>query len=415
MRVFRLDGCSGGLKSPQKLRGGRLRVDSWFTKPGVFPYRQDDGSTIQEYRPSAEVFSAKSVESWHGVPVTDGHPSDLVTSETWRQHAIGHMADDIRQDGDKLAGSQVLSDKTGVERVLTGSRKELSGGYWTEIDETPGVTAGDPFVPDGIRYDRRQTDIEGNHVAHLPANDARLGRDMTMRLDSSGHQLIPIQVGEQDRPEHLTPAPRAQESGRQLRLDAREISMKIRLDGKSYDLSDEKDLARYEEAQAARDAKATELSAANVTLTAEVTELRARADAADARLAERDAEIPKLVEQGIAAGVKAHVDRLALEAHGAKVLGAEAKFDGKTDDEVKASIRAGMEAAIKKADPDAKFDGLSDEYVRGRFDTLAKPAERSDERGTHPTLGQITPAPTARPTDMGALYRSAQAALQESK
>lgn len=330
-----------GLKPPKMRRDGTLRVDGHFTKPGVFPYTDAAGRTIMEYRPSAEVLAPKSMESWQGVPITDGHPADLVTSQTWREHAIGHVGDDVRVDAGKLAASLHFKRKDAVERVVKREMRGLSGGYYAELDDTPGVTAGDPNVPDGIRFDRVQREIEGNHLASLHSeDDARLGRDMTMRLDSRGNQTV-----------------------RALRTDS-ERRMKITFNGKTYDLDSEGDRALL-----------------NAAIEADEADRKARTDAREALVRERDelkgkvasleTEAAKLPEK-IAAGVAA---RAELEREGREVLGE--KFDSKLADEpLKKSIREGMEAAIKAADPTAKLEGEPDAYVRGRYAGIRVDAQR---------------------------------------
>lgn len=400
MKVLRYD-ASGALARPRKLRGGRLRVDGHFTRPGVFPYVDDaTGKTVMEYRPDEEVFAPASLESWKGVAVTVGHPTDLVTDESWSRLAVGQMGDDVRVDSDKLAASIVVQRRDAVQAVSSGRIPELSGGYWCDLDETPGETA------DGVRYDRVQRAIEGNHVALLPRNEARLGRDMAMRLDSRGHQIA---------------ADGDLRGAIQLPL-LQETPMKLRFDGKGYDLSDEKDMARYEDAVSASEKARADAEQRAVKLVAERDELKARIDAAEKRQTEREAELPKLIEQGVAQGVQARVDRLALESRARDVLGAEARADG-TDADLRGAIRAGMEAAVKTVDPDAVFEGASDEYVRGRYDTIRQTKREDSPRSGHdPSLESVRAAVVqaqragAGPrVSFGDAFRGAQSAVQDAK
>ncbi|MDU9703693.1 DUF2213 domain-containing protein, partial [Helicobacter pylori] len=78
------------------------------------------------------------------------------------------------------AASLHFKRKDAVDKVVGRELRGLSGGYYAELHDTAGVTSGDPNVPDGIRYDRVQREIEGNHLASLHSeDDARLGTDMT--------------------------------------------------------------------------------------------------------------------------------------------------------------------------------------------------------------------------------------------
>lgn len=382
-RVLRFDvggSIAAGLKAPKMRRDGTLRVDGHFTKPGVFPYTDSLGRTVMEYRPSEEVLSPQSIESWQGVPITDGHPADLVTSESWREHAIGHVGDDVRVDAGKLAASLHFKRKDAVDRVVKRELRGLSGGYYAELHDTPGVTHGDPNVPDGIRFDRVQRGIEGNHLASLHSeDDARLGTDMTMRLDSRGHQTL-----------------------RALRTDS-EKSMKITFNGKTYDLDDAGDRALLNAAVDADTAERKTRTDAVSTVTRERDELKGRVDALEA-------EAKKLPEK-VAAGV---AERLVLEREGAAVLGE--KFDSKLADEpLKKAIRDGMEAAIKAADPTATLDGQPDAYVRGRYEGLRTDAKRVQESRRDFRLGvdnvtRMVPANQAGDLELGGLMDRANEA-----
>lgn len=380
-KVFRFDAPMGGVGKSKKMRGGALRVDGHFTKPGVFPYTDESGKTVMEYRPSSEVFAPASVESWKGVPITDGHPSDLVTDATWADHAIGQLGDDVRVDGDKLLASHVFQRRDAVKAVENRARGELSGGYWIDLDEVPGETKGDPHVPDGIRYDRVHRNIEGNHVASLARGDARLGRDMALRLDAKGHQIT--------------------KPARAFRTDAKEsTAMEIRFDGKTYDLDSEadrkalvRDIAAFETAQKAR-------TDSVATLTTERDTLRGERDSLRAELAK--------VPEKVAAGVTA---RVALETEARTVLGAEARFDGKDADLAK-QVRAGMEAAIKAVDPQAALDGVSEDYVRGRYASLRRDEARAAESHDGVRLAAVV-AQSQAPYDAGAILRAAEAKQRE--
>ena len=100
---------------------GRIRVDGHLTRPGVFEYMNPDGTIRREYRPPEEVFSPEAMESFIQIPVTNGHPSTLLTSKTAREHAVGSVGENIRRDGDWLAAPFVVyDDKTlAVKKVIT--------------------------------------------------------------------------------------------------------------------------------------------------------------------------------------------------------------------------------------------------------------------------------------------------------
>lgn len=355
-KVFRFDAPMGGLGKTKKMRGGALRVDGHFTKPGVFPYTDESGRTVMEYRPTSEVFAPASIESWKGVPITDGHPGDLVTDATWADHAIGQLGDDVRIDGDKLLASHVFQRRDAVRDVENRTKGELSGGYWIDLDSTPGVTAGDPHVPDGIRYDRVHRGIEGNHVASLAQGDARLGRDMALRLDAKGNQISKPRV---------------------LRTDSKETHMKITFLGKQYDLESEGDRALLGAAVAehAKGEKAR-TDAAEATVKERDT-TKAALDVANAKIVELTAALAKANDPKVRADEAAAVAKLDADC---KRLAPEVKLDGL---DPAAKKKATLEALKIKLEGERAEPG----YIKARFDAelerLGEDATRTDEAERH--------------------------------
>lgn len=170
------------LSKVAKTGAGGLRVDAALTRTGIFEYQNPDGTTRKEFRPADEVFNANALASFAGLPVTIGHPG-TVTAENWKTHAIGHVGDTPRQDGDFVAAPLFIQDAKGVAGIEAGEYVEVSCGYQVDLDETPGVTEA------GDRYDCIQRNIRGNHLAIGPRGWGRGGKDVAMRLDSHGDQL----------------------------------------------------------------------------------------------------------------------------------------------------------------------------------------------------------------------------------
>lgn len=172
---FRID--IGGLRAPERLADGRLKVEGHLTRAGVFEYLNPDGSIRREYRPPEEVFSPASLRSFQLVPVTNLHPPDgqLITARTAREHMVGTTGESVRRDGDHVAGPMVINDENTIAALEAG-RVYLSCGYTVDYDPTPGVT------PDGQRYDGVQRSISGNHVALV--DHARAGDSARVRMDA---------------------------------------------------------------------------------------------------------------------------------------------------------------------------------------------------------------------------------------
>jgi uncharacterized protein len=173
----------------QELPDGSIKVVGQLTHPGIFNYRNPDGSLRREYRPADEVFRKAALESFAGAPVTVNHPRQpngqrLVTPQSWKKDAIGHAGENVREDGGHAVADLYIRDADAVAAVKGGRLKKISLGYNVEYDPTPGTTS------DGQRYDGIQRNIRGNHIALLPTGIApRGGEECALRLDSNGDEL----------------------------------------------------------------------------------------------------------------------------------------------------------------------------------------------------------------------------------
>jgi hypothetical protein len=169
---------------------GRLRVEGHFSRTGTQVYSDGMGGETIEYRPPEEVFAADSLASMRGMSATVRHPQGVggrVTPQNWRNLAgdgivVGQSGDHIAKadDGTHTQGPLWIHDGEAIRQVQSGELSELSVGYTAVLDETPGT------APDGQRYDARQTDIRGNHIALLGGGEARGGPTVRI-LDAEGH------------------------------------------------------------------------------------------------------------------------------------------------------------------------------------------------------------------------------------
>lgn len=157
---------------------GGIRVDGALTASDVFLYRLSDGSTQAEYRPPEEVFAPDSLASLRAAPVTDMHPEEPVTADSWHRDSVGHVGDDVHAEDPYVVAGVVVQDAQAVAKVNARDRVELSCGYSCGLEMTPGV------APSGKRYDAIQRDIRYNHVALLPKGEGRGGPNVRLRLDA---------------------------------------------------------------------------------------------------------------------------------------------------------------------------------------------------------------------------------------
>ena len=333
-------------KTPQ----GFLRIDANLTRVGVLNYRRADGSVFRELRLPEEVFRADSLSSMRGAPVTDLHPRELVTPSNVTSHQRGHVADDVREDGRFVRAQVVVQDAGLMKRVQAGERKELSPGYTCEVEAKSGEWRGQ-------KYDGIQRNIVYNHVALGPTGWGRSGSEVSLKLDSKDDDYA-IEIPPETR--HDGGEPKGQPT------------MLIRIDGIPYEVPD---------------AAAPHIQKAVETRDAQVTDLKKKADAAEARADMAESKVKETQSKldaandpkSFAARVKARVD---LERRTLAITGNdETKLDSLSDRELR-------ELAIAKAQPDLKLDGKSDEYVAAAFDMLPTPSKREDAKRQRDAVGK---------------------------
>jgi uncharacterized protein len=162
---------------------GMLRVQANLTRTGIFNYQNPDGSIRREYRPAEEVFSPASLASFSGRPLTVGHRLDAVTSNEWKDVAVGDVRDDAQRVDDYVRATVQVNHAHTIQRVDSKELVEVSCGYKCDLDPTPGTFKGEA-------YDAIQRNIRLNHVALLPSGLGRAGSDVRLLLDSTQDVLV---------------------------------------------------------------------------------------------------------------------------------------------------------------------------------------------------------------------------------
>lgn len=330
-RQIRLD--RGKLSKAKRTPQGFVRVDGRLTRVGVLEYTRADGSIQRELRTGDEVFRADSLASLDGAPVTDLHPSVMVSADNAQALARGHVRA-VKRDGNFVAAELTVQTSELINKIDAGERSEISCGYTCEFDPTPGVWHGQ-------RYDGVQRNIQYNHVAIGPSNWGRAGSEVALRLDSTDADSV-VLVSRFDADEN------AQDNSvdnptrhqhRDNRMSLKINGVEIKLDAAESKLVQDELDARAARADAA-EAKAQKLETEAGASAVETQALKARCDAAEARVAK--------------------VERAELEAQVKPVLGVEFKFDGKSDLELKSAV-------IAKVLPSMRLDGRDSAFVQGAY------------------------------------------------
>ena len=130
------------------------RTGEMYYGPGEVPVEAGSDGIIRISREADEVFSADTIASYNGKPVTNDHPDDGVTPENWKRLTVGVVQNVRRGTGiedDLLFADLLITDAEGIKSVQDGKR-EVSCGYDAEYEQ----------VSPGRGVQRR---IIGNHVA----------------------------------------------------------------------------------------------------------------------------------------------------------------------------------------------------------------------------------------------------------
>lgn len=124
---------------------------------------------VNVYRPEAEVFARRSLDTFSKLPITVDHPSAPIDATNWRQLAVGTTGDEVLRDGEHLKVGLKITDIEAVRAIEAGKR-DLSVGYEADIDWQDGI------APDGTPYQAVQRNIRANHIAVVAQGRARTAR-----------------------------------------------------------------------------------------------------------------------------------------------------------------------------------------------------------------------------------------------
>lgn len=128
----------------------------------------DPDDVVKVYRAPDQVFHADTLASLTRVPITLGHPSEMVDAYNYAKYNVGDVGDAYSQDGDWIVVNPMIKDAAAVKASRT-THKEISMGYTAEIVK----------ARDGVDADFEMVDIRMNHLALVPrgraGSQARIG------------------------------------------------------------------------------------------------------------------------------------------------------------------------------------------------------------------------------------------------
>lgn len=144
-----------------------------YLKSEVYP-NCDDDTIIEVDRKEEQVFSPEAMASFENMPLTNEHPYENVTTENYKEYAVGFVRDIKKgkfRNKPVMMGTLVVTDPDAIADIEAGKR-DLSCGYDCDI------TDGDH---------PEQINIRGNHVALCEQGRAGIARI----VDSADTNYIP--------------------------------------------------------------------------------------------------------------------------------------------------------------------------------------------------------------------------------
>lgn len=114
----------------------------------------DSNGIIYVTRSADDVFAEISINSYNGKPVTNLHPTEMVSPDNWRDVTVG-VVQNVRRENELLVADLLITDNASIDDIQRNGLREVSCGYDAEYVQTsPGFAF--------------QQGIVGNHVALVP-------------------------------------------------------------------------------------------------------------------------------------------------------------------------------------------------------------------------------------------------------
>lgn len=347
----------------ERTEEGFLKGRAIVTNVGVFTYRNGDGTYHTELRLPEEVFSKASLESLKLKPVTNDHPTEMVTPENIKQYQVGTLGDNPSEttqnyeygtynrqekitDGYHVAIDMIISDKDAIAAVENG-KQALSCGYSCSLEK---AREGAKWC--GVNYDYIQRNIRYNHVAIV--DSARAGDNAKIRLDGGAWICDDINK---------------QEGGKE------DMTLKmVKLDGVEYQAE-----APVITELTKRGEQIIKLDAEVAAKTAELSKVTAERDTQKERADQLEIEVENLKKVALdQAKIDAAVEAKFLLREAAQKAGVEIKAD-MSDEDVR-------KAVILSVFPSANLDNKDSTYIQARFDGAVEMLAEKNNAATNSLL-----------------------------
>ena len=332
----------------QPFKTGFLVKDARLARSGiqVYPARElapafadrDPSAHIRVWRPPEEVFSADSLASLEGLPITIEHGGGFVDAANADRLVVGHLGDSIVQTGDHVVGRVYVTHQRGLDAIAQGVR-ELSVAYDLGLDVVSGTT------PDGEPYEAIQRNVRANHISLV--RNGRCGP--SCRVQDGGAEC-----------ECQTPDEGVKMSDQLQTIEVNGISIKVSDQGRQ---AFEAQTVAHDKSRAIHDTQIADAGTKISALEAQVAKLEAEKDALTTRLADAEtlAKPDALAAAAEARGI------IVLDAR--SLAGQGLSVDGLDVPQIK-------RAALHEVGLD--LEGKSEAYIESAFDARVDLSRESD-------------------------------------
>jgi hypothetical protein len=308
-----------------------------FSRIGVYPYRNKDGSLRYELRHPKDVFDKESLDSFRGLPINIEHESLMDSPEAIAQYKVGQIGDNVFADGELVRGNIKIDHPRGIKAAQDGAL-ELSAAYGLDLIEETGTYDGKP-------YTHRQTNIRGDHLTLTKL--ARLGHEM--RIDSADAIEVDSLPSNQEPP----------------------MLKKINVDSVDYEVPPQVAVA-FDKLIARADTSDEEKAKLAKELEDEKKEGKKNGDALQGRIDALTADLAKARADMAALEKDIPARAAAIAKDSATLMGvAQAVMSAPALAKLKGMDSAAVKVAVIKAKyPEANLDGKSADYIEARFDSI---------------------------------------------
>lgn len=342
----------GSSASVMKTDEGFLRVQMRATRVGVFKYLRKDGSIARELRHPDDVFAPESLATLQGKPITLLHPKNipngLVTSKNVGKVSVGLTGDNVEvADNAFVDTTGTITSDRGVreveKRMDRNEDQEVSCGYKCDMIEESGIFNGEA-------YDRRQVNIQYNHVALVPKG--RAGNNCKLRLDEDEAILYDKHIQLEDN------------SMETIKIDGQdfEVTAEAAKAFRKLEAKHDEALSTSKKETAKAEAKADAINEEMAEVKKTSSKLEAKADGLEDEVKTLKAEKENKMD---ANEMDALVEERTSICETATKLVKDFKKDGLSNLEIKKQV-------IVAISPDVKLDEKSEDYVDARFDGIVE-------------------------------------------